>query len=45
VPLPLALAPALASRAPSGLTATPNTASVWPVSGAPSGLPVAGVIA
>jgi len=41
--VPLALA--LASRAPSGLTATPDTASVWPVSGAPSGWPVAGVIA
>ena len=31
-----------ASRCPSGLNATPHTAPVWPVSGAPIGWPVAG---
>ena len=30
----------MASRCPSGLNATPYTASVWPVSGAPIGWPV-----
>src|SRR3954467_12811452 len=32
----------VASRAPWGLNATPRTALVWPVSGAPWGWPVAG---
>src|SRR5688572_16842115 len=31
----------VASRAPSGLNATPYTVSVWPVRGAPWGWPVA----
>ena len=34
--------PAVASRCPSGLNATPVTGPVWPVSGSPRGWPVSG---